>query len=340
MTDALSFEDQVLLAFGELAGDAPMPLGEFIEEPHIAAGVAGLLGVDEAFVHSPAFFNSRERLQFLAAMQELEDRGLAKSRGTMGGDAFATTSSGRARVRELRERERARSAARVREARTRVLDELKGAATFTALDLERLGRAGISMEVYQEALRSLEEDGLIERADDSVPMLTAGWRLTATGRSQAGAPASRAGDDGWREAARLKRELDLARQRPDTLIRDSELQRRVVDLLVAEASYDRAVREACVILESRVRAAIGAPADLVGTALMEQAFSPKAPKLKLSGIEAEQVGAMQLYRGLMAYHRNPAGHHVMDEFAAEEALRIVVWVDHLLALIAKALTPP
>src|SRR5207249_4087384 len=95
------------------------------------------------------------------------------------------------------------------------------------------------------------------------------------------------------------------------------------------------VREACVVLETRVRAAIGAPGDVIGTTLMEQAFSAKAPKLRLSSVEQEQLGALQMYRGVMAYYRNPTGHRVRDDFDREEALRIVAWIDHLLLLIAR-----
>ncbi len=337
MSDELTFEDRVLVATVTLTGDAPLPLGEFISELDVAAAVAGLLGVDEPFVRSEAFGNSKQRLQLLAGMQELEDQGLLKSLGTMGSNPVAPTSSGRARVRELRAREERTQHARLTEARTRVLDELKEVREYAALDLRHLGRAGITMDIYEAALKALVDEGVIERSRKPGPLLRSEWRLTSTGRAQVGDAGARSGDAGWREAAKLKRQLELLQQEPAALIRDAELRRRCVDLLTAEGDHDRAVREACVVLESRVRVAIGAGDDAIGTALMEQAFSPKAPKLRLSTVEQEQLGAMQIYRGVMAYYRNPTGHRVRDDFEREEALRIVAWIDHLLLLIARTI---
>jgi uncharacterized protein (TIGR02391 family) len=334
--DELTFEDRVLVAAVRLAGDAPLPLGQFIEETDVAAAVAALLGVDEAFVRSEQFFNSQQRLQLLAGMEELEQQGLVKSRGTMGSNPVAPTSSGRARVRELREREQRRAQARLSEARTRIVDELKNEREYATLDLRHLGRAGITMDIYEAALEALLDEGLIERSRKPGPLLKSEWRLTDAGRGQFEAASPRGGDAGWREAAKLKRQLELLQQEPSRLIRDPELRRRCVDLLSAEGDHDRAVREACVVLETRVRAGIDAADDVIGTALMDHAFSAKSSLLRLSTSDAEQLGAMQMYRGLMAFYRNPTGHRLHDNFDRDDALRIVAWIDHLLLLVARA----
>lgn len=123
---------------------------------------------------------------------------------------------------------------------------------------------------------------------------------------------------------------------PTTVIRDDQLRGRCEDLLAAQAAYDRVVREACVVLEDRVRAAAKLGSNIVGTALMEMAFSAKRPLLRLSGDEKEQRGAMELYRGLMAFFRNAAGHRVIDGYSRDDALRIVIWVDALLGMIELA----
>jgi uncharacterized protein (TIGR02391 family) len=149
-------------------------------------------------------------------------------------------------------------------------------------------------------------------------------------------PPQRDAQEAWVEVARLRRRLQIAERSPQTLIADAELRQRCEDLLAAGQHYDRVIREACVILEDRVRSAIGADATLVGTALMEQAFSPRNPQLRLSHVEQEQVGAMQLYRGVMAFFRNAAGHHLISTYSQEEALRFVAWVDLLLGMVAKA----
>jgi uncharacterized protein (TIGR02391 family) len=106
-------------------------------------------------------------------------------------------------------------------------------------------------------------------------------------------------------------------------------------LPAADAHHDRVIREACVILEDRVRKAIGAGKDVVGTSLMEQAFSPNKGPLRLSDHDQEQLGAMQTYRGVMAFFRNAAGHNLIEAYDQEEALRFVVLVDLLLATLSK-----
>ena len=66
---------------------------------------------------------------------------------------------------------------------------------------------------------------------------------------------------------------------------------------------------------------------------MEIAFSPKKPVLRFSELEQEQLGVMQLYRGTIAFFRNTAGHHLIDTYTQIDALRFVVWVDLLLAML-------
>ena len=135
------------------------------------------------------------------------------------------------------------------------------------------------------------------------------------------------------EVARLRRRLQLAERDVPSLVADAELGERCQDLLAAEQHYDRAIREACVILENRVRSAIGASPSTVGTALMEVAFSMKSPKLRLSSHDQEQRGAMELYRGVMAFYRNAAGHNVIDTYSQIDALRFVVMIDLLLNMV-------
>jgi uncharacterized protein (TIGR02391 family) len=120
------------------------------------------------------------------------------------------------------------------------------------------------------------------------------------------------------------------------LIRDDDLRRRCADLLAAEGDYDRAVREACTVLEDRVRGLISAPNALIGTRLMDAAFWGNPVKLRLSDHDGEQEGVSQMYRGLMAFYRNPVGHRLHDDLDRSEALHVVSWIDHLLWLIANA----
>ncbi len=121
----------------------------------------------------------------------------------------------------------------------------------------------------------------------------------------------------------------------DALVRDEELRRRCGDLLRAERDYDRVVREACVVLEHRVRERAGKGKDLVGADLMQTVFSPKNPLLRLSDMEEEQRGAMFLYAGVMKFYRNSAGHNIIGTVGELDALQVVGFVDALLGLLEK-----
>lgn len=117
-------------------------------------------------------------------------------------------------------------------------------------------------------------------------------------------------------------------------ISDPELRRRCADILDSDGPFDRVVREACVVLEDRVRRTIGVGARLRGTALMEHAFGPKDGKLRFSDDSEVQRGVMELYRGTMAFFRNPTGHGLQD-LPRDEAIRVVVLVDLLLGLLGR-----
>jgi uncharacterized protein (TIGR02391 family) len=142
--------------------------------------------------------------------------------------------------------------------------------------------------------------------------------------------------EAWVEVARLKRELQLAQRSLPSLIHDEELRTRCSDLLAAGGQYDRVIREACVILEDRVRKVAGFGKDKLGTSLMQAAFSAKGGPLQLSSHEQEQVGYMQIYTGVMAAFRNAAGHNVVDSYTQEDALRFVSTVDLLLDMVSRA----
>jgi hypothetical protein len=44
---------------------------------------------------------------------------------------------------------------------------------------------------------------------------------------------------------------------------------------------------------------------------------------------------MELYRGVIAFFRNVAGHHLTDTYTQDDALRFVAWIDLLLKMVAE-----
>lgn len=118
-------------------------------------------------------------------------------------------------------------------------------------------------------------------------------------------------------------------------VSDRDLRARCLDILAGRGPYDRVVREASVVLEHRVRLLAGADSNLRGTALMQEAFGLRAPLLRLSDDQSVQQGAMELYRGVMASMRNPAGHSLRTDFSRDDAARFVVMIDLLLGLLPR-----
>jgi uncharacterized protein (TIGR02391 family) len=235
----------------------------------------------------------------------------------------------------------------------RLADELNISQDFP---LTPLFSASEQDAILRAAVQELKQEGLLE-----VEAVFGSWkcRPTRAGRqqvvqwrekwrrsqSQKEAPAvvsppQRDVQEAWREVAKLRRELQLAKQAHPSFIADEELRRRCEDLLVAEKHFDRAILQACVVLEDRVRSVIGADAHITGVPLMEMAFSPRNPQLRFSAVEQEQLGAMQLYRGTMAFFRNVVGHHIIDTYTQDDALRFISWVDLLLTMLKTATTSP
>lgn len=122
-------------------------------------------------------------------------------------------------------------------------------------------------------------------------------------------------------------------------VEDVVLRERCADTLRADGHFDRAMFQACLVLEERVRKTIERP-DLVGVALMEIAFSAKAPRIRLSSDEKEQRGAMEIYRGVMALLRNQSGHRIITTYSRDDVARFVTLVDFLLMLLRSAVIEP
>jgi uncharacterized protein (TIGR02391 family) len=195
------------------------------------------------------------------------------------------------------------------------------------------------MEEYLANAQQLRDQGAIAEQSIDEMTLDEGWaHITGAGIAtleRAEAPPRGSGDAerAWNEVARLKKRLALLGQEPSAIIRDAELSRRCADLVDADDYYDRVMREACTILENRVRSCTGlSPESAVP--LMQQAFSAKSPRLRLSDHEGEQQGAMEIYTGVMRLFRNGVGHQLVGTITQERALQFVVMVDLLLAMIS------
>lgn len=349
--DLPQFEDRFLYHLVDIAGDRPMGSLDGVPEEDVAARLADELDVNSELIGSVAYRGSPAQDIVVGTIRELEDEGmLTVPVKVKGPQKLRPTRDGRQRVAQWRKEWERQRGKQDREVQRLILQELERQwrtdperYTFRSqLDVDRFCAAnGIERNVYLVNAHRLMDQGKVDKEQriKGVGADTGHLHITESGRralevSTTVERPQRDAQEAWVEVARLKRRLQIAERSLPSLIADDELRQRCEDLLAAEAHHDRVVREACVILEDRVRKAIGAGKGIVGVSLMQRAFGKNGP-LRLSEHDQEQVGVMQIYGGVMGFFRNAAGHNLIDSYTQEDALRFVIFVDLLLAMVSK-----
>lgn len=122
------------------------------------------------------------------------------------------------------------------------------------------------------------------------------------------------------------------------VISDEELKKRCADLLTAHDSFDRAINQATLVLEARIRNRAELPQDLIGKGLVDKALSSDISKaiLVASDDPQEHEGICHICRGIVGAFRNPTHHRLLDHYTREDALRLCGFIDQLLSIIDKA----
>jgi uncharacterized protein (TIGR02391 family) len=121
-----------------------------------------------------------------------------------------------------------------------------------------------------------------------------------------------------------------------SLIQDDELRERCADLLVAKKHFDRAINQATLVLEDRIRHKAQPLKDLVGESLVGSSFNEELAKTVLqvsSGNSDDQRGFTQILRGIVPTFRNKTHHHVTASFSREDAMRVCGFIDVLLRIV-------
>jgi len=104
----------------------------------------------------------------------------------------------------------------------------------------------------------------------------------------------------------------------EELVRDCKIQK----------PYRKAVSEALLTLETRMRNKLNLPDSCVGVALIDEAQRKGVFK---RSVRSEEEGLTMLYRGAIMWLRNPSGHR-KTEFTREDAVKIVLFSDYLIRL--------
>ena len=119
----------------------------------------------------------------------------------------------------------------------------------------------------------------------------------------------------------------------DALVQDNGLH-RFCRKLFADGHYALAVQRACTYIHNVVREK-STRYDKDGADLMMAVFSPNDPTLRLNQLATpsdrnEQQGYMFILAGTMTGIRNPRSHEHDLEDSPEEALEILVLINHLM----------
>jgi uncharacterized protein (TIGR02391 family) len=119
------------------------------------------------------------------------------------------------------------------------------------------------------------------------------------------------------------------------LIQDGELRSRCQNELLASAHFDKAVSQATLVLEERIRSKAQLT-GLVGENLVNAAFNENLSQTMLrvaSGDAGDQRGFTQILRGLVPTFRNKTHHFIIKNFSREEAMGVCGFIDVLLRVV-------
>lgn len=101
-------------------------------------------------------------------------------------------------------------------------------------------------------------------------------------------------------------------------------------------NYHDTLTNAITLLEDRIREKTKLGREHYGAELIDLVFSSKDPKLIVSNIEEEQKGVLLLFKGVIAYLRNPAFHSLSLDQEIDEALKIAYFIDILLKIVDRS----
>ncbi len=123
---------------------------------------------------------------------------------------------------------------------------------------------------------------------------------------------------------------------------DEELRHRCGDLYEQFAAdpthqdrFDTVLRDAGVVIESRIREATGLAESLIGEVLLARAFAADTGELIFSNDKNEQKAVHLLFLGFFGFIRNSVNHRLVPTYTKERAAQVLGMADYLLFLLSQ-----
>jgi uncharacterized protein Ymh len=123
---------------------------------------------------------------------------------------------------------------------------------------------------------------------------------------------------------------------------DEGLRRRCGDLYEQFAAdpthqdrFDTVLRDASVVIESRIREATGLAESLIGEALLAKALAADTGELIFSNDKNEQKAVHLLFLGFFGFIRNSVNHRLVPTYTKERAAQVLGMADYLLFLLSQ-----
>lgn len=169
------------------------------------------------------------------------------------------------------------------------------------------------IQLAHEGIQELKNAGLIVR--DSTQRSDVFQVLTQKGK----------------EIAEKQLDPDVHDLRLEEIIKDSELLSRCVDPF-NDGRYEEAIFVAYKLVEETVRHKAGLTNADIGVDLMSKAFNPESGKLTVPSctLPQEQQGVHALFRGAIAFFKNPSSHRTVNYENRLMAIKIITFAEMLL----------
>jgi hypothetical protein len=99
--------------------------------------------------------------------------------------------------------------------------------------------------------------------------------------------------------------------------------------------FDTVLRDAGVVIESRIREATGLAENLIGEVLLAKAFATDSGELIFSSDKSEQKAVHNLFLGFFGFIRNSVNHRLVPTYTKERAAQVLGMADYLLFLLSQ-----